>query len=107
MTGYRPEDLEGYEFKILRSTTGRFGKPEGLRTALAEEADAGWELVEKFDNSRIRLKRRIACREKDAHLVWDPYRTWIGMSENRLGFLIAGIVLGAILLAGLIAALVS
>jgi len=107
MTGYRPEDLEGYEFKILRSTMARFGNPEKLRAALAEEAEAGWELVEKFDHSRIRLKRSVAWREKDAHLPRDPYRTYVGLSENRLALTIVVAVLGVIALAAIIAAIVS
>ena len=58
MTPYQPQDLnDGWEFKILRSLTGAFGKPEKLREFLDEEAKAGWVLVEKFDNNRIRLKR--------------------------------------------------
>ncbi len=107
MTGYRSEDLEGHEFKILRSATGRFGVPERLRAALAEEAEAGWELVEKFDNSRVRLKRKVAWREKDAHLPRDPYRIYAGISENQLGFLVVGIVVGACALAGIVAAIVG
>jgi hypothetical protein len=105
MTAYRPEDLEGYEFKILRSTTGRFRKPEGMRAALAEEAEAGWELVEKFDHARIRLKRRISWREKDAHLPWDPYRTYVGISEKRMGLIILAIVFGILAIMCILAAL--
>jgi hypothetical protein len=107
MTGYGPGDLEGWEFKILRSTTSRFGRPEVFRQALEEEAQAGWELVEKFDNGRIRLKRRTEWREKDAHLTGDPYRTHFGMSDARLGLLIAGIVLGFLALIATLAALLD
>ena len=34
---------------------------------------------------------------------FDPYRTTFGMSENRLGLTIVGMVLGTLALAGLIA----
>ena len=58
MTPYTPRDLaENWEFKILRSATGAFKDPAVMQRYLAEEAQAGWTLVEKFDNSRIRLKR--------------------------------------------------
>jgi hypothetical protein len=54
------------EFKILRSATGAFKDPAVMQRYLAEEAQAGWTLVEKFDNSRIRLKRPAAARQQDA-----------------------------------------
>ena len=63
MTPYQDQDLSGdWEFKILRSVTGAFGKPEKLKEALDQEAKAGWVLVEKFDNGRIRLKRPASAR---------------------------------------------
>jgi len=110
MTGYSSSDLAGgWEFKILRSATGQFGKPEQLRRALEEEGRAGWVLVEKFDDKRLRLKRPASTRAGDPVMGAgagggvDPYRTTFGMSENRLGLTIAGIVIGTIALAGLIA----
>lgn len=62
MTGYTGTDLsEGWEFKILRSATGAFRKPNLLRQILDEESRAGWVLVEKFDSQRIRLKRPVCA----------------------------------------------
>ena len=59
MTRYTPKDIaENWEFKILRSATGAFRDPDVLRTALDAEQRAGWTLVEKFDDARVRLKRR-------------------------------------------------
>lgn len=99
MTGYTQADLiEGWEFKILRSVTGAFGKPDRLRQALEEESRAGWVLVEKFDNGRVRLKRPASARAGDAALGFDPYRTSYGMSEWKFFFTIMGIVLGSVAL---------
>lgn len=54
MTGYSTEDLAGdWEFKILRAVTRQFHDPDKLRKALDEEAQAGWILVEKFDDQRL------------------------------------------------------
>ena len=52
MTGYSNDELaEKWEFKIIRSGTGAFRHPEKLRKALDQEAQAGWELAEKFDKA--------------------------------------------------------
>jgi len=93
MTGYSKEEVEGWEFKIVRSATRKFKNPETVREVCAEEAKAGWELLEKFDNQRIRFKRRVDNRTGDAHLRTDPYRTQIGMSEDKLGLSIAVAIL--------------
>ena len=50
-------------------------------------------LVEKFDNSRARLRRSIECRARDADLGQDPYRTQIGMSETAFGAALLGALL--------------
>jgi hypothetical protein len=75
MTTYSPRDLdEDWEFKILRSARGSFAVPERLREILADEARAGWKLVEIFDQYRIRLKRPASSRDADGRLEFDPYR---------------------------------
>jgi len=104
MTSYTAGDLsQDWEFKILRSATGGFRNPEFLRRALEEEGRAGWVLVEKFDNSRVRLKRPAKARELDGKLNTDPYRTNVGMSDVSIALTVVGIaltfVLGLILLA--------
>lgn len=121
MTGYTPADLaENWEFKILRSSTGAFKNPERFREAVEEEAHAGWVLVEKFDNSRLRFKRSASARSADAAMRasggggvpvgesgWgeggggggagiDPYRTTYGISDTRLAFTIVISMLGLI-----------
>jgi hypothetical protein len=99
MTSYSAADLaQDWEFKILRSSTAAFKKPEVLRAILDEEAQAGWMLVEKFDNSRIRLKRPASARALDGKLEFDAYRTTVGISEARLAFAILGAVFGALIL---------
>ncbi len=101
MAGYTQEDLKGWEFKFVRSFSGKFGNPQFLKKICAEEKEAGWELVEKFDDNRLRFKRRVEERANDQQRQRDPYRSTIGLSENRMALVILGIVLligGAIFL---------
>jgi hypothetical protein len=88
MTAYRREDLvEDWEFKILRSTESAFRDPDQLRRILEDEARAGWVLVEKFDDQRVRLKRRAGRSSSDfaAPLDFDPYRTYVGLTPSEQG----------------------
>jgi hypothetical protein len=106
MTAYTPQELaEGWEFKIVRSSTGAFRAPAFVRAVLDEEQRAGWTLVEKFDNGRIRLKRPASARAKDSALGSDAYRTHVGMSELKLTLCILGAVFGGLALIGIIVAL--
>lgn len=85
MTSYSQQELaESWEFKILRSNTSSFRKPELLKRACEEEARADWQLVEKFDNSRLRFKRPVAAKAQDVGLAFDPYRTYFGISQGAL-----------------------
>lgn len=101
LTPYNKEDLEGWEFKIVRSNFGRFSNYETVQKVCEEEARAGWEMVEKFDNERIRFKRRIDRRSGDRQLGFNPYRTTIGFGEGRIAAII--LVGLAALIAGVIA----
>src|SRR5208283_5486729 len=97
MTKYSDADLQGdWEFKIVRANTMAFGKPDVFRQVCAEEARAGWTLVEKFDDSRLRFKRPISARAGDAGLGIDPYRSQYGTSS---GAIVAVIVACALLVA--------
>ncbi len=108
MTPYRDADLAGeWEFKILRSTTGAFKHPDRLRQVLAEEARAGWVLLEKFDDGRIRLKRPADAKSRDAGLDFDPYRTHIGLSEGKFALVIVGCTLGGMALLATLIALIA
>lgn len=108
MTGYTPQELaEGWEFKIVRSSTAAFRTPAFLRTVLDEEQRAGWTLVEKFDNGRIRLKRPASARANDSALGSDAYRTHVGIGELKFGLCILAAVFGGLALIGLIAAMIA
>jgi hypothetical protein len=85
MTKYTDADLQGdWEFKIVRSNTAAFKNPEALQQVCADEAKAGWTLLEKFDNQRLRFKRPVSARSGDAGLGIDPYRTQYGISTGAL-----------------------
>jgi hypothetical protein len=107
MTPYTAKDLaEDWEFKILWSATGRFRNPLWLRAVLEEEARAGWILVEKFDDARVRLKRPSSALAGDAASPVDPRRTWVGMRPGHLAMLIVfgmAAVLGVVALGVLFA----
>jgi hypothetical protein len=105
MTPYTSQDLaENWEFKILRSATGGFRDPVWLHGLLQEEARAGWTIVEKFDDNRIRLKRPAKARTGDATLGFDAYRTWVGTSQSRLVLYILVGIFGSL---GIIAAVIA
>ena len=108
MTHYSKSDLEeDWEFKIVRSTFGSFRKPHKLQLLIEEEAQAGWEMVEKFDDNRVRFKRPCSARVNDAALpaYIDPYRTQYdglgGKSALRVGILI----LAALMAGGMVVSL--
>lgn len=109
MTGYGSDDLaEDWEFKIVRSATSAFGDPANLRLMLEEESVAGWRLLEKLGDDRVRLKRPAAARERDELLPKgvDPYRTTWGWSDGRLVLtILLGTVGIGLLIAGLAALL--
>lgn len=108
MTGYTSEDLaSGTEFKILRSATAAFGRAEFLRQVLEEEKQAGWTLVEKFDNARIRLKRPASARNAAGGATFDPYRSYVGISEAALAVrIVVSILVALAVILGSIAAFV-
>ena len=55
---------EHWEYKIVRSTTKAFKKRQNLAKALERESLGGWELFEKLDDGRLRLRRPISERTK-------------------------------------------
>ncbi|KAM3101601.1 hypothetical protein ACKFKF_07610 [Phormidesmis sp. 146-12] len=81
-----PKDprLVGWEFKIVRSHQDLFRDPTVLQRLCEEESHAGWILLEKLDDRRIRFKRPIALREiiKSDMMTIDPYRSYYGASGN-------------------------
>jgi hypothetical protein len=94
---YSPEELaQGWEFKIVRANTAAFRDSGVLQQVCAEEARSGWELVEKFDDSRLRFKRPAATRNIPSPAGIDPYRTTYGISQGAQVALILLCVFGAI-----------
>ena len=85
------------EYKIVRSATNAFRDPAFFQQTLQEEARAGWELVEKLDNGRVRLRRSIDWRSKDDQLIGqDPYRIHVGIKDWQLAVSILAAVFGTI-----------
>jgi hypothetical protein len=108
LTSYQERELnDDWEFKILRSMTRAFKHPDKLRQVLDEEAQAGWVLVEKFDNSRLRLKRPASARTRDNALSLDPYRAYFGYTEAQYVFIVLGWVFGILAAIGLGAAAIA
>ncbi len=95
--GNRPDPrLNGWEYKIVRARWHAFRDPARFAKLCAEEAQAGWVLLEKLDNRRVRFKRPLALRDlvKADQLAFDPYRTEYGsgLSWRRVGVAIAFLV---------------
>ena len=103
MAPYTQDDLSNdWEFKIVRSESGAFRKPEVLKTLLEAEARSGWVMLEKFDDSRIRFKRPRSARTRDALLPPDvnPYRTQYGISSTRIALLAVSLMMLTLLALG-------
>ena len=99
MTNYSREDLANdWEFKIVRSLTAAFRNPAALEKLRQEEAQAGWVMVEKFDNARIRFKRPVGARENDSRLPQgvDPYGTYYGIGSTTFILLVLVTAFGVV-----------
>lgn len=85
----RDPHLVGWEFKIVRSDRDLFHNPTVFKRLCEEEAMAGWILLEKLDDRRVRFKRLIALRDViDAQSIpHDPYRTHYGSSWTPFNWL--------------------
>jgi hypothetical protein len=85
-SGKPPKDprLVGWEFKIVRAQRNVFHDPLVFQQMCEEEANAGWILLEKLDDRRVRFKRPIALREivKADLMPVDPYRSHYGSSSR-------------------------
>ncbi len=100
MTRYTPDELDQeWEFKIVRSSTDAFRKPEIFQRVVEEETLAGWQLLEKLDNGRLRFKRPARARRRDAMLPEgiDPYRTQVGGANSQAAMVILGVLMAAML----------
>lgn len=92
LTGYSNQDLDGWEFKIVRANTRKFKNASAVKQLCEEEAKAGWEMIEKFDDTRIRFKRKTEHRNRDQYLDIDPYRSVIGMESQAIVLMVLGIL---------------
>ena len=104
-----PEYHPSSEYKVLKSVRGEFSKPEKMRQAVTEEAEFGWDLMEKVDQHRLRFRRPVSERVRDVAAERegkDPYRTTFGISEGRFVaylltvvviFMVVSLVLAALL----------
>lgn len=92
--------LAGWEFKIVRANRDLFRDSAVLQKLCQEEAEAGWIMLEKLDDRRIRFKRPLALREimKAEFLQHDPYRSYYGPSTNPVTWVGTIAALVAILL---------
>jgi len=107
MTRYSSEELENdWEFKIVRSNTAAFRKTDVLRSVIEEESLSGWQLLEKLDNSRLRFKRLVSARRRDAMLPQgiNPYRTNLGSgaSTTMIGVLVSGLLVLGLIIFGIL-----
>ncbi len=109
LSAYSSDDLaKGWEFKIVRANTAAFRKPEVMQQVCDEEARSGWELVEKFDDTRLRFKRPTSARNIPSPAGIDPYRTTYGISQGRLTAIILIAVFGSMaLIMAVVAALAN
>jgi len=90
----------GWEFKIVRANRDLFRNPTVFHQLCREEAQAGWILLEKLDDRRVRFRRSLTTRQKirPETLSFDPYRCHYGSSGNTkiwlatLAFLLAMII---------------
>lgn len=69
------------EYKVVQASTPYFAKSENIASVMADEEKAGWRLLEKCDNYKLRLQRDISHRANDKSLSIDPYRTQVGISN--------------------------
>ena len=80
------QQMVGWEFKIVRANRDLFRDQAVLQQLCQEEAKAGWILLEKLDDRRVRFKRLIALRNilDETQLPHDPYRSHYGSSWTPL-----------------------
>jgi hypothetical protein len=92
--------LLGWEFKIVRANRDLFRNPVILQRLCEEEGEAGWVLLEKLDDRRVRFKRPVALRDliKPERLSFDPYRCHYGPTTKPLTVLGAIAFLTALIL---------
>lgn len=71
-----------WEYKIVRASSNLFRDPKVFGKLCAEEKQAGWILLEKLDDRRVRFKRPLVGRQtlEPGSRPIDPYRCHYGPS---------------------------
>ena len=90
--------LTGYIYIQLRDFKRGDRKSEVMQQVCDEEARSGWELVEKFDDTRLRFKRPTSARNIPSPAGIDPYRTTYGISQGKLTAIILIAIFGSMAL---------
>jgi hypothetical protein len=102
MAEYAQDELaDDWEFKIVRSESRAFRRPEVLQALVEEEAQAGWVLLEKLDDGRVRFKRPRRAQTRDIYLPEgvDPYRTQYDTGSSQAALVV--VMLGLLMAVGL------
>jgi t-SNARE complex subunit (syntaxin) len=73
--------VDNKEYKVITSNTPAFGSSAKLKQILAEEAQAGWDLVEIIDANKIKVGRDKSNRSSDGNRSIDPYRISVGINQ--------------------------
>ncbi|CDM93406.1 MAG: hypothetical protein P5702_05605 [Limnospira sp. PMC 1291.21] len=91
---------QDWEYKIVRAQRDLFRNPKTFEKLCQEEAIAGWVMVEKLDDRRIRFRRpsNYQPSQSDQVALIDPYRSSYGSSFNLMGLLTGFAFLIAIIL---------
>jgi hypothetical protein len=69
------------EYKTLQAQTPLFADSKKMHEVLELEAKAGWQLLWKEDNYKLKLQREVSNRENDKSLDFDAYRSTVGVSS--------------------------
>lgn len=81
--------MTGWEYKIVRASSDLFRNPAIFQNLCEEESQAGWILLEKLDDRRVRFKRPLGMREviQTELLSFDPYRSHYGPATSWMTWL--------------------
>jgi len=96
--GHPPSTPE-WEYKIVRAGRDLFRNPTTFEQLCKEEAIAGWVMVEKLDDRRVRFRRPTDCQlPSETPPPIDPYRCYYGSSFDPTAWLAGFAFLVAIVL---------
>ncbi len=89
-----------WEYKIVRARRDLFRDRAVLEQLCHEEAQAGWQLLEKLDDRRVRFVRSVALRHHldDRELPFDAYRTHYGSDFDWFSVLGGAVAIVALIL---------